>query len=850
MTDVGGAEHLRRLLRPLAFIAGYVLLAKITEGLTLDNGFTAWYPPAGLVLAYLVVVGPKGAPTVLAARLVNIAIVFPDAWRSEADGVITRAVAITACYALGAHVLRRHIRQARPRELAWFVAVGVIAVPLGAATSVAMVSVLLLGLSVEDAYDAARTVWIGDSVAIATIVPATLFVLASRSGRLRAPRMSTGPRDRTEVALQLVALVVAPAGALAIVQETGASGFLLLTMLPVLWVALRGDLVFAAVGLFIVNVSLTVTAGVAVGATARLSELQVVMLASALAAMYVAAVTHSQDVAVADLLESEARYRLVVEQSPCLIVRFDLAGNVRFANEPTWLEARESVAWVVEPIRAEWSTLSAPVIGESNQLEHEWEAIGPNGVIHWFSARIGGEVRSDGKVDGVVAVITDLTPKRQAEAELDRERWQDPLTGLANRRRFLDLLAPLSALPDGRYLGVAMIDIDGFKGINEGVGHEAADNVLIEIALRLRARVGHEGVAARLAADEFAIALPVESDEQVMTLGEELVRDLRVRVPMGDRHLLATCSLGVASNEGAGDAVSVLYDAESALHAAKEAGGDRCATFEAGRRLATVEREARLAQIHHALDNRALVVHYQPVVDLDSGAVVSLEALVRLPDPGAGLLLPGAFIDLVEDAGLDAVLGALVLEQALRDLSLWLEQDPESALTMAVNVTSRQLTQPGYVHQVLEACQRHAIAPQRVRLELTETMVMADPAAAIRALEELRAQGVAAVLDDFGVGYSSMAYLQRLPLDVLKIDRGFVAGLPGDNDDRAIVGLVVGLANAMHLEVTAEGIETDEQRLALLELGCRLGQGFYFSRPVDAASIGRLLAGRTHQSAS
>jgi EAL domain-containing protein (putative c-di-GMP-specific phosphodiesterase class I) len=168
---------------------------------------------------------------------------------------------------------------------------------------------------------------------------------------------------------------------------------------------------------------------------------------------------------------------------------------------------------------------------------------------------------------------------------------------------------------------------------------------------------------------------------------------------------------------------------------------------------------------------------------------------------------------------------------------------------MAVNVTSRQLTQPGYVHQVLAACRRHAIAPQRVRLELTETMVMADPAAAIRALEELRAQGVAAVLDDFGVGYSSMAYLQRLPLDVLKIDRGFVAGLPSDTDDRAIVGLVVGLAEAMHLEVTAEGIETDEQRLALLELGCRLGQGFYFSRPVDAATIGRLLADRAHQSA-
>jgi diguanylate cyclase (GGDEF)-like protein len=837
---VASTVQARRLVRPLLFVAVYIAAALITRGLTLDNGFTAWYPPAGLVMAYLIAVGPRAAPTALAARLLNTAVVFPDAWRTEADGVIARALAITACYALGAHLLRQlRLDHARLRELGWFIGIGVCAVPLGASISVGVVSVAMLGLSARDAYDAARTVWIGDSVAVATIVPAALFVVASRAGQVRMPRVPVGSRDRRLVLLQLAALVLAPAGALVIVQETGASGFLCLAVVPVVWVALRGDLVFAAVGLLLVNVSLTVTAGVAVGATARLSELQVVMLLSALGAMYVAAVTHTQDLMVVDLAESERRYRVVVDQSPSLIVRFDDHGNVRFANRPAWLDPAMGVEGVVRPLQADWASIAGPVATGDGSVEHDWEVVSATGDVRWFSARLGAERRSDGELTGVVAMVTDLTPRRQVEAELDRVRWRDPLTGLVNRQRFLDLLDPLAAsVPAGQTLGVAIVDIDGFKGINESVGHQVADRVLVDVAERLLAHVGAEGFAARLTADEFALGLPVAGPEDVAALGHSIVRELRLRVPLEDRHLQVTCSVGVACGQGAvRDGVSIFYDAESALHAAKEAGRDRSATFEAGHRLAAVERERRLALIHQALDRRHLVVHYQPIVDLESGAPVGVEALVRLHDPQQGLLLPGSFIDLVEEAALDPTLGALVLEQALRDLAEWPSRTPEGVLTMSVNVTSRQLTQPGYVQQVLAACERHAIEPSRVRLELTETMVMADLDAAVRALEALRSHGVTAALDDFGIGYSSMAYLQRLPVDVLKIDRSFVSGLPEDDDDRSIVGLVVGLARALGLEVTAEGIETDEQRVALLGLGCDRGQGFFFDRPVDATTI-------------
>ena len=840
---MAGAVGLRRLVRPLLFIAAYVSASRVTEGLTLENGFTAWYPPAALTLAYLTVVGPTGALTALIARFVNTAVIFPDAWSDEADGVIARGLAITACYTLGAWALRELAGERQQlRQLGSFVAIGVVSVPFGAALSVAAVSVALLDADADSALDAARTVWIGDAVAIATFVPAILLFVAWRQGRGLAPRVPKTSPGRTELGVQAAGLIGMPIGALWLAQEYDNTSFLVLTVVPVIWVALRGDLLTAAVGLLVANTSLTIVAGVWLGATASLSELQVVMIVTALGALYVVGVAHTQAALLADLLESENRYRTVVDQVPCIVVRFDLRGRVRFANLPSWVDPRLDIEDIVAPLRAEWSRITGPVLAEGQHAEFDWEIATPDGDDHlWFSGRLGGEQRADGALDAVVAVITDLTPRRQAELELDRERWQDPLTGLANRRRFLDLLAPLAALPDARPLGIAMLDLDGFKGLNESLGHDEADGVLLEVAGRLRERVGSDGVVARLTADEFAVALPVAGAEDIVAFGEQLVRELRMKVPMGEREIVVTCSVGVACGGEQRTSASVLYDASSAVLAAKEAGGDRCATFEAGRRLATVERETRLALIHHAMDNGQVVVHYQPIVDLVSGDVLSVEALVRLADADAELLLPGTFIDLIEEQGLDLRLGQLVLEKAMADLAAWSAAGASSLLRVAINVTARELTQPGFVNQVLATCRRHGVEPDRLRLELTETMVMADLDAAVRALEGLRAKGVTAALDDFGIGYSSMAYLQRLPVDVLKIDKSFVAGLPDDEDDRSIVGLVVGLARALNLDVTAEGIESEEQRQALVELGCRAGQGFLFDRPVDAPAIARRL---------
>lgn len=828
-----------RIAQPVAFVIVYHLAARVADGLTLASDFTPWYPPAGLALAYLIIVGWRGAGTVLIARLVNVAVLFPDAYVDEPDGVVVRAIAITAAYALAGHLLREIARgRAQLRELGEFVLIGVVGAPAGAAVAVAVVSSTLLDTDWSSAFDQARTVWIGDAVAVATLVPAIVAIHARWPSIVRGPWWPAGRHGRAELVVLGLTALGAPVLALAVAEDTGSSAFLCFAVVPVIWSALRGDLLLSAVSLLVVNVTLSVAASLVLGPSTRVSELQVVMLGSALAAMYVAAVTHAQQLMLVGLLQRDERYRAVVDQAPSLILRFDLDGIIRFRNAPAWIDALGHER-VTTGLLEDWSALSDAVIGRGEAVDRDWESHDDDGHRRWFSARLGPERNLDGTVDGVVAVVTDHTFRRRAEHELDEARSRDALTGLVNRARFLEVLGQMDAeLGDG-CLGVALVDVDAFKLVNERGGHGAGDEVLVQIAHCLEHQAGDRSVVARLGADEFAVARVCTRAEEMADLGALLVTAARFRQPVAGGDLLVTCSVGVACGTDGHDPESVVHDAERALHAAKEQGRDRYATFEASHRLAAVEREERLSLIHDVLERKELVVHYQPLVDLRSAEVVSVEALVRLPHASEGLLFPAAFIDLVEGAGLDAVMGAQVLERSMQDLREWPVSD---AFRVSVNVTAGQLARPGYAEQVLAACQAAEISPERLCLELTETMVLTDPDVAIGALRDLRARGVSIALDDFGVGYSSMVYLQRLPVSVLKIDMRFVAGLPDDPDARAIVGLIVGLADAMGLSVTAEGIETQAQRAALIELGCTVGQGFLFSRPVPSAELRALVS--------
>lgn len=823
-----------RLAVPPAFVLAYIGLAKATESLTLDSGFSPWYPPAGLVMAYLLVQGPKVAPVVLAARWLNTWVVFPDAWRDSPDGVIVRGLAIVAVYTVAAEVLRRvGLHRARLRELGWFAAVAVVGAPLVASFAVALVDIGLDGGDAERAFDAAWTFWVGDAVAVATIVPAVLLVVASLAGRVRPPRLPQGRTERLEVFLQSVALIVAPVLALSIGDRDQSTGFLVLAVVPVVWVAMRRDLVLAAVGLLVLNASLATVAGRALGATADLSELQAVMLATALAGLYIAAVTHTQEMALADLLDSEERYRSLLEAAPDLVARYDRHGTCTAASRPPWVDGIGGVEPVLASLDRAWTGAGRAVLLDGHPRTIELDVAAPDGP-GFLLARLVAEHTADGSVGGVVAVVSDLTAHRRALDLLDHERRHDPLTGLANRTRFLAELDDLTA--DGGRVCLAILDIDGFVTVNEVFGPERGDAVLREIADRLRRVAGSTAAMGRLGADQFAVAC--HTDEfTAPALGQDLVQAMRIRVAEGEQALYLTGSGGMAVADDP-EPASLLRDADNALHAAKDGGRDRVVVVDEARRAATLDRQGAMAQLRRCLAGHDIVVHYQPIVDLATGAVQSLEALVRLPHPsGEGLLYPASFLPLAEESGLDVELGALVLDRAVAQLAA-VQADPTLvSVSMNINVTARQLAQPGFVHLVLAACTRHNVEPSCICLELTETLVMADPTAATVALRELKALGIRAALDDFGVGYSSMVYLQRLPVDVLKIDRAFVSGLPDDLDDRSIVTLVVGLADALGLEVTAEGIETEAQREVLLELGCRSGQGYHFARPAPIEDL-------------
>ena len=311
--------------------------------------------------------------------------------------------------------------------------------------------------------------------------------------------------------------------------------------------------------------------------------------------------THTQDVAYADLLESEDRYRAVIDGMPCLTVRFTRTGDVRFANAPPWLATAGGAERVVAPLRRDWATVGGAIAADGAGVDHTWEVDG-DGRRHWYTARLAPERLADGTVDGVVAVISDLTPTREAEAEAERDRWTDPLTGLVNRRRFFDLLGERAERPDGRALGVALLDLDRFKAVNELLDHDAGDAVLLQVTDRLRRAIGNDGIVARLGGDDFAVAVPVDDLAEMRAFGERLLTAVRIRVPVGGQHILVTSSVGVAVGAGDTPARRVVQDAESAVAAAKEGGRNRATVYEEGHRMAIADREARLALIHQCLD--------------------------------------------------------------------------------------------------------------------------------------------------------------------------------------------------------------------------------------------------------
>jgi diguanylate cyclase (GGDEF)-like protein/PAS domain S-box-containing protein len=440
-------------------------------------------------------------------------------------------------------------------------------------------------------------------------------------------------------------------------------------------------------------------------------------------------------------------------------------------------------------------------------------------------------------VGGIVATYHDITEQNSLQRELRQMAFRDSLTGLPNRALFVDRLEQglVRADRNSRHVAVLFMDLDRFKVVNDSLGHHAGDALLVEMSRRLQRCLRDGDTAARLGGDEFTVLLEdIDSSADAVQIAQRIGAALLHPMLIDGRELFVSASIGIAISTPHQDrSDGLLRKADLALYRAKADGRARFAMFDPSMEVDAVERLEVETDLQRALERDEFCVDYQPIVDLKSGNMTGVEALVRWERPGHGRVAPPAFIPVAEETGLVVAIGQRVLEQACWQARKWQERFPSRPpLTVAVNLSARQFQHASLVEDIERLLRECRLLPRTLKLEITESAVMQDAEAAELTLRRLKNLGIQLAIDDFGTGYSSLSYLKRFPVDTLKIDRSFVDGIGSDAQDTAIVQSVVALAKTLNLDVTAEGIETEEQRLHLRSLGCDRGQGYLFARPL------------------
>ncbi len=482
--------------------------------------------------------------------------------------------------------------------------------------------------------------------------------------------------------------------------------------------------------------------------------------------------------------------------------------------------------------------------GKRKSVDYEKRFICRDGETLWAHIAMAWLHDDHGRPTYAVGLVTNITPHHQAKQEMRQMAHFDGLTGLPNRQLFLERCnqALVRARGDNRQVAVFIVDLDRFKGINDTFGYAAGDHMLKTVSERLSRCLSRDDTLARLGSDEFVLVVSgVESQEGYSIFAEKIQNLLADPIELEKQPVCCSAGIGIAlfPMDGA-DVDALLKNAGTALHKAKEHGLSNWRFFSKDMNLMARERLVLEAGLRRALERRELSLHYQPQIDLASGAVIAMEALLRWESPELGAIPPNRFIPLAEQTGLILPIGDWVLETACLQARLWHEAGFAS-LRMAVNISPRQFKQADFIDRIDRALLKSGIDPIRLELEVTESIVMERSDETLMTLTDLKSRGIKLAVDDFGTGYSMLSYLKHFPIDRLKIDRSFVSDISTDSDDAAITEAIIAMAHGLKVKVLAEGVETREQLDFLTARRCEEGQGYYFAHPLSAEQAGEFL---------
>jgi diguanylate cyclase (GGDEF)-like protein/PAS domain S-box-containing protein len=571
------------------------------------------------------------------------------------------------------------------------------------------------------------------------------------------------------------------------------------------------------------------------------------------------------DVVAIDLGRREARFRSLVQNSSDVVAVIDAETRITYesdavkrvlGHDPAQRIGR-SFADLTHPEDAALfrALVSGLLAASGTEQAAEFRLRHADGSWRWVDA-ICLNMSHDAAVGGVLLNYRDVTERKRLEGQLQHEAFHDSLTGLSNRALFSDRVTHAlsrASRDSATRLAVLFVDLDDFKVVNDSLGHAAGDELLTLVAERIRACLRRADTPARLGGDEFGILLEEASHETAAEIADRILSALSQPFALAARQLFVGASIGIAmGSDGRGapaeceTADELLRNADAAMYTAKSHGKGRYEFYEVEMHASALRRLEVRGRMESSLEAGDFVLCYQPIVELVSNEIVGVEALVRWRQPDGRLAPPAEFIPLAEETGLIVALGTWVLEESLRQAAEWRRMFPGHHLRMAVNVSPRQLQEPGLAVLTRNALAASGFPPHDLVVELTESALLhvGDPASAT--IEQLKQLGVRISLDDFGTGYSSLSHLRNFPIDTLKIDHSFVEGIDGvQQDERALVRSIIRLAHSLRLETVAEGIERPAQLVQLRALGCRFGQGFLFSEPIESAAMSDLLRQRS-----